>query len=159
MGFIAGQYTMTVGSGSPVSAGQLQEGVKISHTFFKQLITGDNMAQSPQNGVFQGGEVGVEYRLMEYNAAAAATLFWPYGSAYLTMDGVIGALDDSFADQLILSALSGTPAASTPASITMPYCILSEGYPVEILFAPEHRTIPIKQRVYPSSNKVFGTLT
>lgn len=156
MSFIAGQYTVTAAT---QSVGQIQEGVKISHSFMKQLITGDNMAETAQNAVFRGADVSVEYRLMEYNAAGAALVFWPYGSAYLTMDTVIGALDSSVADQLIMSALAGTPAAATPATITLASCVLYEGYPVDILFAPELRTIPIKQRVYPNTNKVFGTLT
>lgn len=156
MGFIAGQYTATLG-GSTV--GQLADGARINHSFFKELITGDNMAQSPQDAIFQGGEVQVDYSLMEYNATSARAAFWPYGSAYLTMDTVIGTLDSANASALVLSALSGTPAAAAPASVTLPLAILAEGFPVEILFAPSLRKIPIRQRVYPNASKVFGTLT
>lgn len=156
MSFIAGQYTATVGGSS---VGQLADGVRLSHNFFKELITGDNMAQSPQDGIFQGGEMSAEYGLLEYNATAARAAFWPYGSTYLTMNTVIGTLDSANASSLVLSALAGTPAAASPASVTLPYAILQEGFPVEVLFSPSLRKIPIRQRIYPNSSKVFGTLT
>lgn len=156
MSFIAGKYSVTLGGSS---VGQIQEGITLEHQVFKQLITGDNFAQTPQDAVFQGMAQFAQYTLLEYNATAARAAFYPYGSAWLTMDAVIGTLDSANASQLVLTALSGTPAASAPATATLPLAILAEGFPVGILMAPALRTIPIRQRVYPNSSGVFGTLT
>lgn len=156
MSFIAGKYSVTYG-GSTV--GQIADGITLSHTVFKRIITGDNWADAPQDAIFRGMELFADFTLMEYNAAAARAAFWPYGSAYLTMDTVIGTLDSANDAQLILTALTGTPAASTPASVTMASAILAEGFPVEVLFAPDLREIPIRQRIYHNSSGVFGTLT
>lgn len=155
MSFIAGQYTVTLG-GSTV--GQLADGIALEHQAFKRLITGDNFAESPQDAVFRGMSLFAAYTLLEYNATSARAAFWPYGSTYLTM-GVVGRLDSALIAQLILTAASGTPAASTPASVTLPKAILAEGFPVSILFRPDLREVPIRQRIYPDASGVFGTLT
>lgn len=156
MGFIAGKYSLTLG-GSTV--GQISQGITISHQFSKQIIIGDNFAETAQDAVFRGANVFCAYTLLEWNAAAAREALWPYGSAYLTMSDVIGVLDSDQVSQIVMTALSGTPAASTPASITMPQAIIAEGQNVDVLFGPELRTVPIRQRVYPNTSGVFGTLT
>ena len=156
MGFIAGKYAATLG-GSTV--GQTADGIRISHSASKRLITGDNFADTVQDAIFRGLNLFVNYRLMEYNATAARACFWPYGSSYLTMSTVIGTLDSANASQLILTALAGTPAAAAPATVTLPLVILAEDFDVELLFAPDLREIPIRQRIYPNASGVFGTLT
>lgn len=156
MAFIAGRYSATYGGDA---LGQTQDGIRLIHSVFKRLITGDAGGQTPQNAVYQGMEAFVQYTLLEYNAAGAAAALWPYGSGYLNASATIGSLDSSHAKPLVLTALDGTPAASTPASITLPNVILAEGFPVEILFAPDLRTVPIRQRIYPDSSMRFGTLT
>ncbi len=156
MAFIAGAYTVTLGGSS---VGQLAQGVTIEHSFSRHLITGDNFADSAQDGIFRGGNVFAAYNLLEYNAAGALSAFWPFGSAFLTMDTVIGTLDSANDAQIVMTAVAGTPAASTPASVTMPSAILAEGYSVGLLFAPELRVVPIRQRIYPNGSGVYGTLT
>ena len=49
MAFIAGQYTATLAAST---VGQLADGFRITHSVFKQLIIGDNFAQSPQDGIY-----------------------------------------------------------------------------------------------------------
>lgn len=162
MPFIAGQYTVTYdppGVGAVATIGQIQQGILLEHRVFKEYITGDKMARMRQDAVFQGSDQFVEFRLMEYDATNAAVLFWPYGSAWLTLSNVIGTLDSANAGILVLTALAGTPAAAAPASITLPLVILSENFPVGILLAPQLRTIPLRLDVFPDSSKVFGTLT
>jgi len=164
MAFIAGQYTATYDG---ASTGQIASGITVNHSVFKELITGDNFADAPQDAVFRGMAVFTQYTLLEYNAAAARKCFWPYGSAYLTMDTVIGTLDVDLSGgngnslQVVLTAITGTPAqvAGAPATVTMPRAILAEGFPIDILFAPALRQIPIRQRIYPDASGVFGSLT
>lgn len=156
MSFIAGRYSATLAAST---VGQTKDGINIEHQVFKQLITGDNFAETPQDAVFRGMAVFCQFTLLEYNATAARAAFWPYGTAWLTMDTVIGTLDTANAAQLILTALAGTPAAAAPATITLPDAILAEGFPVGLLMAPALREIPIRQRIYPNTSGVFGTLT
>lgn len=145
--FVAGQYTATIGA-SPVSIGQVKEGFRRTHEFFKRLITGDNFAEAKQDAVYRGGDVHVQFTLLEYDAAGTATLIWPYGT--FGDLGVIGVLDTSVATPLILTAIAGTTAATRPATMTFPTCVLAEGYPVELLFAPDLREVPLRLRCYPN---------
>jgi len=155
--FIAGRYTATWNS---LALGQTADGFRSSHSIFKRLITGDAFAQAPQDAIYQGAEVFMAGRLIQYDAAAMPTIMWPYASTFLDM-GIIGRADvgTSLAKSLILTAISGTPAAAAPATLTLPNSILAEGFPIELLFAPDLREVPLRMRVYPNSSGIFGTQT
>lgn len=158
MAFLAGRYTATFNS---LACGQTADGWRPSHQFFKRLITGDAWAQAPQDAVYQGAEFLIGGRLIEYDAAAVASAMWPYNATKWTM-GVVGRTDvgSSLVKSLVLTAVAGTPAASTPATLTIPRAILQEGFPVELLFAPDLREVPLRFRAYPdSSTGVFATET
>lgn len=157
MSFLAGRYSVTLGASSVGQTGL--DSLIIEHQVFKQLIVGDNFAETPQDAVFRGMAEFIQMTLLEYNATAARAAFWPYGSIYGTMDVVIGTLDQTNAAQIVMTALTGTPAVATPATITAPKCILAEGYPVSILFAPKLREVPVRMRMYPNSSGVFHTQT
>lgn len=157
--FTAGAYTSTWNG---LACGQAAQGYRLSHQFFKRIITGDKRAQAPQDAVYQGAEMHVQFNLIEYMEAAIATIMWPYGT-YLTM-GVVGRLDvqQSLVKQMVFTAVSTTPAATTggPISLTLPLCMLSEGFPVELLMAPDLKEVPIRMRIYPNDETgVFGTQT
>jgi hypothetical protein len=163
MSFISGAYTATLG-GSDL--GQIEAGFTIDHVLFKRLITGDNFGEGPQEGINLGSAVHIAYNLLEYNAAGAAGALWPYGTGYLTHSSIVGTQDiqSSLVASLILTALAGTPASATPASITLPRSILAEGFNVAMLFSPDLRVVPIRQRVYPTQSApgaaaIFGTTT
>jgi len=156
MSFIDGAYTITYKASS---VGQLQDGARLSHQHFKRLITGDNFAESPQDAIFRGGAQFSDWTMLEYNAAAALSAFYPFGSAWLTMDAVIGVLDSSKYGSLVLTAVAGTPAAASPATVTLPRSIIMEGFDVALLMAPDLRTVPMRMRHYVGSGGVFGTLT
>lgn len=157
MSFIAGRYTMTYNA---LALGQTAEGIRLSHQVFKRLITGDAGGEAKQDAVYRGIDMFLAYQLLEYNAAGALAAMWPYAATLLDM-GVIGRLDvgSSIAKSVVMTALAGTPAAAVPATITLPSVILAENFPVELLFAPDLREVPMRQRIYPNSNGVFGTLT
>lgn len=157
MSFIAGQYTATYNS---LPLGQTADGYRLSHQFFKRLITGDAWGEAPQDGVYRGASVEIGYTLIEYNAAGARAAFWPYANAFLDM-GIVGRLDvgSNIAKGLVLTAVAGTPAATAPASLSFTNAILKEGFPVELLFAPDLRDVPIRQRIYPNQSGVFGAAT
>lgn len=157
MSFLAGQYTVTWNA---ATLGQIANGIRVSHEFFKRMITGDNYAEAPQEGIYRGGQMFAKMTLLEYNATGAQLAFWPYSATIFTM-GVVGRMDvaGSLAKSLVLTALAGTPAAAAPATQTHLTSILREGFPVEILFAPDLREVPLEMRIYPNSSGVFGTQT
>jgi hypothetical protein len=157
MSFIAGRYTATF---NLLSLGQMAEGFRLSHQFFKRLITGDAGGDAPQDGVYRGAEMMLSATALEYNAAGIATAMWPYGS-FLTM-GTPGRLDvgSDIIESIVLTAIAGTPAATVPATLTLPQCVLAEGFPVDLLFAPDLREVPLRFRVYPNATTyVFGSTT
>lgn len=163
--FIAGGYTATYNA---KALGQTAEGFFLSHEFFKRIITGDAGGDAPQDAIYRGRAQFVETELLEAIAAGIADLVEPYAATRgtpLTM-GVIGQQDVGRsgcvgrAASLVLTAIAGTCAAATPASITMPLSMLAENYPVRVLYGPDLRRIPIRIRVYPNiSTGVFGTVT
>lgn len=156
MSFIAGQYTATYGG---AAVGQAAEGFRLSHQFFKRLITGDSYAEAPQDAVYRGAAVELGFTAIEYNAAAMASLIWPYGT--LLDMGRVGRTDvgSSLTKALVLTAVAGTPAANAPASLTLTAAILKEGFPVDLLMAPDLREVPLRLRAYPNTSGIFGTAT
>lgn len=158
MTFIAGRYSVTYGA---ASMGQVQDGITVSHRHFKTLVTGDNFAQTPQDACFQGAEMFVQYELLEYDAAGVRAAIWPYDTTALySMVTTVGNFDvqNSLAKELVLTAVANTPASTAPASITFGKVIIAEGFDVSLLFAPSLRTVPLRHRVYPNNQGLFGTV-
>lgn len=158
MSFIAGRYTATWNN---LALGQHSDGIRVSHQHFKRLIVGDNFGDGPQDAIYRGSEFFVSGTLMEANAAAMPSLAWPYGNIYEA--GEPGRMDvaGSFVKSLVLTAITGTPAASTPATLTCTRAIIAENFPIEILFGPDLREIPYRMRCYRSadSTPVFASQT
>ncbi len=157
MAFIAGGFTATWNA---LAVGQLANGFTLSHKFFKRLVTGDNYAEAPQDGIFRGAEMFIDFTCIAFDAAAIQSLMWPYSATRWDM-GVVGRTDvgGSLAKSLVLTAVAGTPAATTPATLTTLLSILAEGFPMSILLAPDLREAPIKLRIYPSTSGIFATQT
>jgi len=141
MAFIAGGYTATWNS---LALGQTADGYRLS--------TGDLYGETPQDAVIRGADLVVAMRLIEYSAAAIQTLKWPISTTKWTVESIgFLAVASSLAKELVLTAVSGTPAASTPASLTVTKSMLHENFPVEVLFAPDLREVPLRLRAYPVS--------
>jgi hypothetical protein len=161
--FVAGQYTATYNG---KNLGQTAEGFRLSHQFFKRLITGDLGAQTPQDAVYQGREQFVSFRLIEADEAGVNDCANPYGGSFDDPTvGVIGSFDTqsssgggssggsalaSAAKPLVLTALTGTSAANFVPSMTFSKAILAEGFPVEFLLGPDLLEVPIRMRCYPN---------
>jgi hypothetical protein len=155
-GFIAGAMTATYDSSS---IGQVADGFTIETTHRKQVITGDVLGpETPQSAVYQGMDVFIEFDLMEYDATAVGSILWPYGVG-LGTSGVVGKLDvtgaAAIAKALVLTEVVGTAAENKPNTLTCTRAILAEGFPVEVLFAPSLRQIPIRMRCYLVSGAFF----
>lgn len=153
MAFIAGAYTATYNA---LRVGQLAEGITFHSVTYKEIITGDQLARAAQDAVFQGIDVTSDYILLEWNAAAALGIYWPYGTAFLN-SGVVGRLDvqQNIAKGLVLTAIGGPPAGAlgAPGTVTLSRSILHEEFPVDAVFASKLRKIPIRMRHYPDPSQ------
>jgi hypothetical protein len=158
MSHIAGHYTATFNS---QALGQPEKGFELIFNEEAEEIIGSNFGKAYQDDVFQGVNLFLETTLLEYNAAAAKSLFWPWDTDLLNC-GVVGRLGSSMANALILTAVAGTPAASTPASLTLTKVKLAQGYPVRLLFDSALRKVPLRLRAQPQADGVernFGSTT
>ncbi len=168
MEIVAGSYS---GTYDGLNVGITETGYRLSHELFKQLITGDASGQTPIEAIYQGRAQFVNFTVQEFNADAVPSLTEPYSIDPATGNhdpGLVGAVGQQdvgndtcpgVAKPLILTALPGVCAASRgPATITFPKAILAEGFPVDVLYGPQHRMVPLRLRVYPVDGR-FYTVT
>ncbi len=162
--FVSGAYTATYNA---KALGQTAQGFFLSHEFFKRMVMGDLFGDAPQDAIYRGRAQFVEYELIEALKAAVADLTDPYATSLGTLltTGILGQLDvgsttcPGKVKPLVLTAVASTCAAAFgPVTVTLPLSILAEGYPVRVLYGPDLRTVPIRQRIYPGSGGVFGTV-
>jgi hypothetical protein len=167
--FIAGTYTATYNA---KALGQTADGFRLSHEVFKRIVTGDLGADTPQDAIYRGMAYFLSCRLIEAGTAGIADLVHPYTATIgtpwdlgkiglLDVRGQGGASPVIRAKQVVLTAVTGTSAfEDSQKTITLPRAILAEGFPVEILLAPDLREVPVRMRIYPNmSTGVFGTQT
>lgn len=96
--------------------------------------------------IYKGGDWFASMTCMEYKAGPIAAL-WPFGT--LGLMGVIGRLGYGISTALVLTAIAGTPAASSPASLTATRAILAPGFNTRLLFGPKLRTVPLRFQLLP----------
>lgn len=144
LNIVSGRYTATYAG---ASVGQSSEGIKLSHRAFKRAVRGDAGAEMKQDSIYRGMQVDGDLRLIEYGAPGTLGMMWPYAATYLD-PGIIGRADvaSGIAKPLILTAIAG--ALATPNTITIPLACLADGFPVDLLFAPDLREVPIKLDIY-----------
>lgn len=150
--FVAGRYSSTWNSGS---LGLIEKGYRFSFQVIKDMIANtDAYAGMVIDAIYQGiTNVFVQANSKEWTTTVLAAVT-PYsamvdtGAGFLG-PGVIGRLDTGIAQALVLTATTGTAAASSPATMTATYSILAENFNVEWLLGPEHRIVPIRFRIYP----------
>lgn len=155
---VAGSYSSTYNS---KASGMTRDGYRISHEFFKRLITADEGGDTPLNAIYRGRAQFVEFELIEALKAAVVDLTEPYADPFEL--GVLGQTDltvgacTGAAKALILTS-SGACTAS-PAAITFPLSIIAEGYPINLLHSLDPRNIPLRLRSYPNADGVFATVS
>ena len=82
---------------------------------------------APQAGietVHQGCDWSIVMTMIEYNAAAAASIISPWGT--LGTLGTIAVLGTGLAKPFVLTSTAGTPAAASPATLTAPLAELAK---------------------------------
>ncbi len=149
---IVGPYNVTWNS---VTVGMMEgeQGVPTLRqmTKAKRVDNTDRYGQTLLTAIDLGVEYEAHYTCMEYRAGSIAA-FWPFGT--FGRLGVIGKLYDAMAAPLVFTAVSGTSAAATPATLTAALAILSPGYDAQLLYGPMVRTVPIRQSLLPYTSGV-----
>lgn len=165
---IAGAYTSTytVPSGSPVSMGIMDDnGYELSWVTHGEAINRtDTYAHTLIEGIYQGGDFRCRFRGREWSLGLFRPS-WPWGDSGAAPGirlGVIGRRWTSVAGQLILNNTAGTPAASSPASLTAQLAIISHQTMVQTFLTSRSRDLPIELHCIPdtvSSNVVPWSIT
>lgn len=147
MTITAGAYTATYNSNS---LGDTQDGWRHEVTGHRKDVTVDRFGDMPIDGVYRGVSSFVEAVLKDWDAAGFNALWWPYNGTP-GVAGVVGRLEvgSQLALSLVLSALSGTPAATTgPASATFALSILDAEFARNVNYNSEDRSMPVRIRNY-----------
>ena len=170
MSFIAGPYTATykAAGGAALALGIVADGFRLTRVFRGQIITGDNLGKSVQDGVFQGSDMFLSAVFEEFNAAAlfannaanGAQADNPFGLNF-NKQGQVGRLWSTIAGEIVLTRVSADTTASF-ATLTAAKAIIQEDAEIEYLMATALKTVPLRFRLLPtvvSSNNVHFTFT
>lgn len=103
---------------------------------------------------FRGVDCSTVVDFMEYRSGTI-TSAWPWGT--LGAQGIIARLGSAIAGSMVLTAVSGTPAASSPASLTAARSVLEPGHNVTLAFNSKLRKVPIRYVHLPSDGAVHFT--
>ncbi len=169
MTFIAGPYTMTwtPPSGTAQALGILQDGFELEWMMHAELIKGDNLGDTVQDGVYRGGDMFVNCVCEEFDAAAlygghaTRTQIFNPANANFGRHGQAGVLLSALAGVLILARVSASTGA-TPTTITADRAILANGHVIRAKFASRLRVIPMRFQLLPytaSSNTVWFVIS
>lgn len=167
--YIAGVYTATYNA---KELGQTESpGIRLSHRFHKRMIQSDAGGDAPVDALYRGRDQFAQFTLLEAGKPGVLDLLEPYtlqesNTPIPFNSGPIGQFDvgstecPGRAKPLVLTVKPGTCAAAFgPATITFPRAIIAEDFPIDVLFGNDLRMIPMRLRIYPDDNGVFGTQT
>lgn len=158
--FAAGAYTSayTHPSVSVASLGITRDGYSISWRQNEEVLNKSDAYGATEIETFHLGlNVAISAVFHEWlqtvlnlsTPQTAGAVLKPLTAGYLG-NGIIGVLGTAKAGALVLTATAGTPAATNGwASLTITYVKLADGFPVELLLGPEHRTVPFRGRIFP----------
>lgn len=108
--------------------------------------------------IVRGADWSLVCEAMEYKAGPIAAVGQIASMGTL---GIIGRLGSDIAQALVLTATAGTPAATTPATLTASKALLAPNANPRILFNSELRRVPLRFALLPydSSGIKFFTMT
>lgn len=142
--FITGRYTTTYNT---VDVGIQEEGFELGMQTKEDVIEkSDAFGDMIIDTIYRGVNWTLMFTGLAYKSGTY-TPFYPFGA--LGTVGIISRLGSDLAVALVMSAVSGTPAAATPASLTATKSKLAENYDGKLLFNSRLRTVPIRQRFLP----------
>lgn len=144
----SGPYTVTWNSNDiGLSEGPIRHQQRAMGIPVRASLYGDTVLDY----ILRGAEVFVALVLKEWNANTKAAL-WPYGSTHGVMTEA-GVRASSLCKALVLTAVSGTPAATEgPLTRTYANAVLLPGHNLDVIFGPEERNIPLIFAVLPDND-------
>lgn len=176
---VAGAYTGSytpgaggAGTGSSYAQGILtDDGYRLVWTTHAQRIGNDGTDQYGNTlliNIYRGADWSLIYRCREY-AANNLNATWPWGKVSAALSpalGVIGRLANSGSGaaggQIVLTAVSGTPAAAAPATLTAADVAAADGVTGDLSFTSKLREVPVHLLLFPytsGGDKVWFTCT
>jgi hypothetical protein len=159
--FVAGRYSNTYNA---VDVGISDQGINLQQeSRWEEIASSDAYGDSIIDGVYRGGNVFFDYECKAYKAGSQ-TPFWPWGTlgvmqAVGSAPTPIGRLASGVASATVLTAVAGTPAATSPATLTASKSILAPNSPARLLFHTRLRQVPIRLLALPSDATNGGTTT
>ncbi len=121
----------------------------LSHTNKAQPIDStDAYGRATIDSIHLGIDWFIAFTAMEYSKAGVMAAWFPW-HATLGKMGVIGRLYFSLAQALVMTAIAGTPAATSPATLTASKSIGAPNFNTQILFGPVLRTLPMRLQLFP----------
>lgn len=145
-GVVAGQYTVTYGG---VSVGIFEGEAGYPSILFvpqsKPINRTDKYGHLKIDSLRLGEDYQFEGVLIEY--AKGIVALNPYGA--FGTQGTPGIFKYSLAAALVLTAIAGTSAAASPATITAAKAILADGHQAKLVYGPDLRVVPIKMDLLP----------
>lgn len=157
---IAGQYTVTYGG---VALGIFEGDAQVPAIEWvhktEPIANTDAYGKTTIDHIGQGLDAFFSGTCLEYKAGPISAM-WPL-STTLGRLGVIGRLYYDIAAALVLTAIAGTPAVTSPATLTASRSILAPGFNVKLLYGPTLRKVPLRLQLLPytSTVVVFFTTT
>jgi len=151
---LAGPYTATYAHPGQSSAplGTISEGgvTEIREHSIEDII-GDQYGDIVLDGIYLGGNHFLEFSLEEANRNAVRGMAFPFGTFPLDNEaGLPGTLASSYAGELVLTPVAGTPSAAESFPVrTYGLVLLDNNHNVERSLQARHMVIPIRLRCYP----------
>jgi len=156
----SGPYSATWGSsggvvGSALDIGLFEGPTRLQQSLIALPIRASQWGQTIIDYVVQGGGFYGVMVLKEWTANTKKFL-WPFGLNVSYAQGVVeepGKMLSGYCDQLILTALSGTPAATYgPVTRTYDYVCVLPGHNIDQAFGPVERNIVVAFVALPQPN-------
>ena len=159
---IFGQYTVTW-SGTSLGIMQGDQGVPTiaSRGMGRMIDNSDAYGDMQLGGIYRGVRSRAMMRCLEYKTGSIAAA-WPWGAdgvAVVATTGPIGRDLYDMSAALVLTVVAGTPAATSPASLTASKTLLAPDFDVQLMFGPVLREVPLEFILFPytSTNTVLYT--
>lgn len=149
--FIGGRYAGTYAASG---MGITRDGWDLALNPKGELINqSDAYGQTLLDFFHAGCDVDLIGQGLEYPSMLSPA--WPFGT-YGTM-GIIARLGSAIAAAIVLTATTGTPAASTPATLTASRAIIAPGSQTMLKHSSKLREVPIRWNCLPSDALVHFT--
>lgn len=150
---IAGPYT---GSYDGTSLGMMENGYFLEKIDLSEEVRADLHGSEIADLIDMGSDWYIDYVMQEYGAGALkALLAWQVAASASPTLGGRGqpgrtAIGSGRAKSLVLTAIAGTPAASSPATLTASKAIIAPGHAARMLYGPSLRQVPMRQLLLPA---------